>query len=61
MPTVTNAAEADTADEQQWAEGVNPRLASRGDVTVRITGLSSTYLPVPSGAVWCTLTLSAMC
>lgn len=51
VPTVTNAAEADTADEQQWAEGVNPRLASRGDVTVRITGLSSTYLPVPSGAV----------
>lgn len=51
VPTVTNAAEADTADQQQWAEGVNPRLATRGDVTVRITGLSSTYLPVPSGAV----------
>lgn len=51
VPTVTNAAEAETADQQQWAEGVNPRLATRGDVTVRITGLSSTYLPVPSGAV----------
>lgn len=51
VPTVTNAADADTADQQQWAEGVNPWLATRGDVTVRITGLSSTYLPVPSGAV----------
>ncbi|ROP61297.1 DUF3488 and transglutaminase-like domain-containing protein [Curtobacterium sp. PhB115] len=51
VPTVTNAADAETADQQQWAEGVNPRLSTRGDVTVRITGLSSTYLPVPSGAV----------
>ncbi|OIH92954.1 MULTISPECIES: DUF3488 and transglutaminase-like domain-containing protein [unclassified Curtobacterium] len=51
VPTVTNAADAQTADQQQWAVGVNPRLATRGDVTVRITGLSSNYLPVPSGAV----------
>lgn len=50
VPTVTDAGQADTADRQQWAVGVNPRLATRGDVTVRITGLSSNYLPVPSGA-----------
>ncbi|ROP61024.1 transglutaminase superfamily protein [Curtobacterium sp. PhB130] len=51
VPTVTDVSDAPTADQQQWAVGVNPRLASRGDVTVRITGLSSNYLPVPSGAV----------
>ncbi|SBN64484.1 Transglutaminase-like superfamily protein [Curtobacterium sp. 9128] len=51
VPTVTDVSDAQTADQQQWAVGINPRLASRGDVTVRITGLSSNYLPVPSGAV----------
>lgn len=51
VPTVTDASTSDTADQQQWAVGVNPRLASRGDLTVRITGLSSNYLPVPAGAV----------
>jgi hypothetical protein len=51
VPTATDVSNAPTADQQQWAVGVNPRLASRGDVTVRITGLSSNYLPVPSGAV----------
>jgi len=51
VPTTTDAAKSDTADRQQWAEGVNPRLATRGDVTVRITGLSSNYLPVPAGAM----------
>ncbi|WP_175470186.1 DUF3488 and transglutaminase-like domain-containing protein [Curtobacterium sp. MCBA15_001] len=51
VPTVTDASNAPTADQQQWAVGINPRLASRGDVTVRITGLSSNYLPVPAGAV----------
>ncbi|SOC87879.1 Transglutaminase-like enzymes, putative cysteine proteases [Curtobacterium sp. 314Chir4.1] len=51
VPTTTDASKSDTADQQQWAVGVNPRLSTRGDVTVRITGLSSNYLPVPSGAV----------
>ncbi|WP_420368545.1 transglutaminaseTgpA domain-containing protein [Curtobacterium sp. L1-20] len=51
VPTTTDASTSETADTQQWAVGVNPRLASRGDVTVRITGLSSNYLPVPAGAV----------
>lgn len=51
VPTVTDASTSDTADQQQWAVGVNPRLASRGDLTVRVTGLSSNYLPVPAGAV----------
>ncbi|MBT2503656.1 DUF3488 and transglutaminase-like domain-containing protein [Curtobacterium sp. ISL-83] len=51
VPTVTDASKSETADQQQWAVGVNPRLATRGDVTIRITGLSSNYLPVPSGAV----------
>ncbi|PCN47036.1 hypothetical protein Csp2054_14440 [Curtobacterium sp. 'Ferrero'] len=51
VPTVTDASQSDTADQQQWAVGVNPRLSTRGDVTIRITGLSSNYLPVPSGAV----------
>ncbi|KQS14681.1 hypothetical protein ASG04_02230 [Curtobacterium sp. Leaf183] len=51
VPTVTDASNAPTADQQQWAVGINPRLASRGDVTIRITGLSSNYLPVPAGAV----------
>ncbi|MDM7890697.1 transglutaminaseTgpA domain-containing protein [Curtobacterium caseinilyticum] len=50
VPTVTDASTSDTADRPQWAVGVNPRLASRGDLTVRITGLSSNYLPVPAGA-----------
>ncbi|MFS0731404.1 transglutaminaseTgpA domain-containing protein [Curtobacterium sp. 1P10AnD] len=51
VPTVTDASQSETADQQQWAVGVNPRLSTRGDVTIRITGLSSNYLPVPSGAV----------
>ncbi|WP_022903913.1 transglutaminase domain-containing protein, partial [Curtobacterium sp. B8] len=51
VPTVTDASKSETADQQQWAVGVNPRLSTRGDVTIRITGLSSNYLPVPSGAV----------
>lgn len=51
VPTATDASTSPTADQQQWAVGINPRLATRGDVTVRITGLSSNYLPVPSGAV----------
>jgi len=51
VPTTTDASKSETADQQQWAVGVNPRLSSRGDVTIRITGLSSNYLPVPSGAV----------
>ncbi|WP_144762977.1 DUF3488 and transglutaminase-like domain-containing protein [Curtobacterium sp. 9128] len=51
VPTVTDVSNAPTADQQQWAVGVNPRVATRGDVTVQITGLSSNYLPVPSGAV----------
>lgn len=51
VPTVTDASDAETADRQQWAVGINPRLASRGDLTVQITGLSSNYLPVPGGAV----------
>ncbi|UFU13378.1 DUF3488 and transglutaminase-like domain-containing protein [Curtobacterium sp. C1] len=51
VPTVTDASTSDTADQQQFAVGVNPRLANRGDVTIRVTGLSSNYLPVPSGAV----------
>ena len=51
VPTVTDASTSATADRQRWAVGVNPRLASRGDLTVRITGLSSNYLPVPAGAV----------
>ncbi len=51
VPTVTDASTSETADQQQWAVGVNPRLASRGDVTIRVTGLSSNYLPVPAGAV----------
>lgn len=51
VPTTTDAAKSETADQQQWAVGINPRLSSRGDVTIRVTGLSSNYLPVPSGAV----------
>ncbi|MGU3409604.1 transglutaminaseTgpA domain-containing protein [Microbacterium sp. M1A1_1b] len=51
VPTVTDVSNAPTADQPRYAVGVNPRLASRGDVTVRITGLSSNYLPVPAGAV----------
>ncbi|QWS33850.1 transglutaminaseTgpA domain-containing protein [Curtobacterium aetherium] len=51
VPTVTDASTADTAEQARWAEGVNPRLADRGDVTVQITGLSSNYLPLPSGAM----------
>lgn len=51
VPTTTDASTSETADQQQWAVGVNPRLSTRGDVTIRITGLSSNYLPVPSGAV----------
>jgi hypothetical protein len=51
VPTVTDASAADTAEQSRWAEGVNPRLADRGDVTVQITGLSSNYLPLPSGAM----------
>jgi transglutaminase-like putative cysteine protease len=51
VPTTTDAAKSDTADQQQWAVGINPRLSTRGDVTIRITGLSSNYLPVPAGAV----------
>ncbi len=51
VPTVTDASTSETADQQQWAVGVNPRLSTRGDVTIRITGLSSNYLPVPAGAV----------
>jgi transglutaminase-like putative cysteine protease len=51
VPTTTDAAKSETADQQQWAVGINPRLSSRGDVTIRVTGLSSNYLPVPAGAV----------
>jgi transglutaminase-like putative cysteine protease len=51
VPTVNDASTAQTADQTQWAQGVNPRLASRDDVTVQITGLSSSYLPLPSGAM----------
>ncbi|WP_144713039.1 DUF3488 and transglutaminase-like domain-containing protein [Curtobacterium pusillum] len=51
VPTTTDASKSETADQQQWAVGINPRLSSRGDVTIRVTGLSSNYLPVPSGAV----------
>lgn len=51
VPTTTDASTSETADSQQWAVGVNPRLSARGDVTIRITGLSSNYLPVPAGAV----------
>jgi transglutaminase-like putative cysteine protease len=51
VPTVNDASTAQTADQIQWAQGVNPRLASRDDVTVQITGLSSSYLPLPSGAM----------
>lgn len=51
VPTTTDASTSETADTQQWAVGVNPRLSARGDVTIRITGLSSNYLPVPAGAV----------
>ena len=51
VPTVTDAAQASDAGESQIAVGVNPRLAQRGDAQIRITGLSSQYLPVPSGAV----------
>jgi transglutaminase-like putative cysteine protease len=51
VPTVTDASTADTADQARRAEGVNPRLADRGDVTVQITGLSSNYLPLPAGAM----------
>jgi transglutaminase-like putative cysteine protease len=51
VPTVTDASTAQTADQTQFAQGVNPRLASRDDVTVQITGLSSSYLPLPSGAM----------
>jgi transglutaminase-like putative cysteine protease len=51
VPTVTDASTADTADQSRWAVGVNPRLAGRTDVTVRITGLSSNYLPLPAGAM----------
>ncbi len=51
VPTVTDASTSSTADRQRYALGVNPRLANRGDVTIRITGLSSNYLPVPAGAM----------
>ncbi|MDP4335010.1 DUF3488 and transglutaminase-like domain-containing protein [Curtobacterium sp. A7_M15] len=51
VPTTTDAAKSETADQQQWAVGINPRLSTRGDVTIRVTGLSSNYLPVPAGAV----------
>jgi transglutaminase-like putative cysteine protease len=51
VPTTTDVSQSPTADQQQWAVGINPRLATRGDVTIRITGLSSNYLPVPAGAV----------
>jgi transglutaminase-like putative cysteine protease len=51
VPTVTDASTAPTAEQGQLATGVNPRLATRGDAEIRITGLSSQYLPVPSGAV----------
>ncbi|MBA8990956.1 transglutaminase-like putative cysteine protease [Curtobacterium pusillum] len=51
VPTTTDASKSQTADQQQWAVGINPRLSARGDVTIRVTGLSSNYLPVPSGAV----------
>ncbi|MFZ7086826.1 transglutaminaseTgpA domain-containing protein [Curtobacterium sp. RRHDQ10] len=51
VPTVVDASSAPTADQGQSAVGVNPRLATRGDAEIRITGLSSQYLPVPSGAV----------
>jgi transglutaminase-like putative cysteine protease len=51
VPTAVDASQAPTADQSQLAIGVNPRLATRGDVAIRITGLSSQYLPLPSGAV----------
>ena len=51
VPTVTDASTADTADQSRRVDGVNPRLADRGDVTVQITGLSSNYLPLPAGAM----------
>ncbi|MGN8048929.1 transglutaminaseTgpA domain-containing protein [Curtobacterium sp. 22159] len=51
VPTTTDASKSETADRQQWAVGINPRLSTRGDVTIRVTGLSSNYLPVPSGAM----------
>jgi transglutaminase-like putative cysteine protease len=51
VPTVVDASTAQTADQSELPIGVNPRLATRGDVAIRITGLSSQYLPLPSGAV----------
>ncbi|PZF63322.1 hypothetical protein DEI81_07905 [Curtobacterium sp. MCBD17_013] len=51
VPSVVDASTAPSADQGQFATGVNPRVASREDVQVRVTGLSSQYLPLPSGAV----------
>jgi transglutaminase-like putative cysteine protease len=49
-PTVQDASTAPTAVHGQAPVGVNPRLSTQSDAVIRITGLSSQYLPVPAGA-----------
>jgi transglutaminase-like putative cysteine protease len=50
VPTVQDASQLPSANSGQIAVGVNPKFATRGDAVIRITGLSSQYLPLPAGA-----------
>ncbi|WP_066522585.1 transglutaminase family protein [Curtobacterium ammoniigenes] len=49
-PSVQDASQAPTANSDQVPVGVNPAFGTTGDAVIRITGLSSQYLPVPAGA-----------
>lgn len=49
-PTVEDASQAPTANSDQVPVGVNPAFGTSGDAVIRITGLSSQYLPVPAAA-----------